>query len=145
MDAMFQKYKDDGADSMSIQGVLALAGDLSLEMTDLRVTILLAYFNFVKLTSTKTDFLKGLSELRCDNMTALGSKLAQLQDAMATDDALFKRVFEYSYVGNLEVCSCTAPHTTCNHPVPRCSPVKKPSSAKLRACCCLCCWARGGP
>ncbi len=108
MEALFSKYKDEGDDTVSIQGVLAMAEDLSLEMTDLRVTILLAFINFVKLTSTKTDFLKGLSELRCDSVDALGSKLTQLQSRMPSDDALFKRVFEYAYVGNLEV-SCAMP------------------------------------
>ena len=82
-----------------------MAEDLGLEMTDLRVTILLAYLNFVKLTTTKTDFLKGFSELRCSSVSALGSKLTKLQGDMATDDALFKRGFEYAYVGNLEVRS----------------------------------------
>jgi hypothetical protein len=102
--ALFTKYKDDGDDTLSIQGVLALAGDLGFEMTDLRVTILLAYINFVKLTSTKVDFLKGLTELRCDSEAAMKSALTELQRCIDSDTQLFKRVFEYSYVGNLEVC-----------------------------------------
>jgi len=117
MEALFNKYKDDGDDSMSIQGVLSLAGDLGLEMTDIRVTILLAFVNFVKLTSTKTDFLKGLSELRCDSISAVGSKLTKLEVDMVRDDALFKRVFEYSYVGNLEVRAIQRKHATPISPI----------------------------
>lgn len=63
--ALFSKYKDEGDDTISIQGVLAMATDLGMEMTDLRVTILLAFMNFVKLSSSKVDFTKGMTEMGC--------------------------------------------------------------------------------
>ena len=63
VEALFNAHADEDGKTISIAGVLSLAGELSLEMTDLRTTILLAFINFVKLTSTRADFTRGMTEL----------------------------------------------------------------------------------
>lgn len=65
MEALFAQYKDEDGDYISIGGVLSLAGDLGLEMTDLQTTILLCLMNFLKLQSKHVNFVQGMTELGC--------------------------------------------------------------------------------
>ncbi|GAM24581.1 hypothetical protein SAMD00019534_077560 [Acytostelium subglobosum LB1] len=102
LEEFFEKYREQGTDSIGPDGVVQLCSDLGVEPEDI-VMLVLAWHLKAKSMGyfTKQEFVTGLSELGIDSLAKLQSHLPSLRKDL--DDANnFKEIYRFAFLFSKE-------------------------------------------
>jgi len=98
LDSLFNKYKDEGGDDISIEGTISLCEDLGVDPEDV---VLLAIAFELKSPRvgewSRKGWMDGWKSLGCDSVPSMKACLQKLRHRLTSDPSYFKKVYHYTF------------------------------------------------
>jgi len=95
---LFDKYKDEGGESMTVDGTMAFCQDIKLDLEDV---VLLALSYELKSPQmgefTRTGWIDGWKALKCDSLQTMEAALPRLRSRLQNDRAFFRNIYMYAF------------------------------------------------
>ncbi|PNH09928.1 DCN1-like protein 1 [Tetrabaena socialis] len=97
IEALYQRYKDPGGDSIGVNGITTFCEDLEVDPTDLVVLVICYYMSAAVMCEySKEEFTGGLVKLGVDSVDKLKRRLPELRAELRAE-AKFREVYSYAY------------------------------------------------
>lgn len=98
LEVLYTKYKDRyGGEKIGQEGVIRLLQDLRLDPSSIKVLLLAWKLKAaIQCEFTRGEFIAGMTELRCDSIEKLKSKLPELEGEIR-DGEQFKQFYRFTF------------------------------------------------
>ncbi|KXN92546.1 Defective in cullin neddylation protein 1 [Leucoagaricus sp. SymC.cos] len=95
---LFDNYKDEDGDEITVDGTLKLCGDFGVDPEDV-VMLAVAYeLKSPRMgTWTRKGWMEGWKELRCDKLESMKQVLPRLRGQLSSDPEYFRKVYYHTF------------------------------------------------
>ncbi|KAF9512840.1 hypothetical protein BS47DRAFT_1330049 [Hydnum rufescens UP504] len=95
---LFDEYKDNGGETMTVDGTMAFCQDINLDLDDV---VLLALSYELKSPQmgefSRTGWIEGWKALKCDSRDTMKAALPKLRSRLQNDRAFFRSIYMYAF------------------------------------------------
>lgn len=106
LNGLFDHYKDEHEDSILAEGIDQFCKDLNIPPEDFKILVLAWKLNAEQMCRfTRTEFVTGLKNIKCDSIKALQGRLPELVQEVEENDELFKDLYRFAFKFGLDVAT----------------------------------------
>jgi len=95
---LFDKYKDSPGDTITVEGTMAFAEDIGLDLGDVGLIALAHELKSPQMgVFTRAGWIDGWKALRCDSIPTIQAALPKLRARLSSEPEFFKTVYLYAF------------------------------------------------